>query len=72
MPKYGTMGDKALSLYSLMFHNYVKNVKTLGSARLEIIMPVFFSIILFLNSHILLLLFLHFSAIIIKLCSKKS
>ena len=42
MPKYGTMGDKALSLYSLMFHNHVKNVKTLGSARLEIIMPVFF------------------------------
>ena len=35
-------------------------------------MPVFFAIILFFNSHILLLLFLHFSAIILKLCSKKS
>ena len=39
--------------------------------RLEIIMPVFFPIILFFNSHTLLLLFLHFSAIILKLCSKK-
>ena len=40
--------------------------------RLEIIMPVFFAIILFFNSHMLLLLFLHISAIILKFCSKKS
>ena len=40
--------------------------------RLEIIMPFFGAIILFFNSHILLLLLLNFSAIILKLCSKKS
>ena len=43
------------------------NVKASYNARLDIIMPVCF---LFFNSHILLLLFLRFSAIILKLCSK--
>ena len=42
------------------------------SSTLEIIIPFFFAIILFFTAHILLLLFLHFSSIILKLSSKQS
>ena len=40
-------------------------IRCMSLVRLEIIMPVFFAINLFFNSHILLLLFLHISAIIL-------